>query len=108
MESEINRSWRDSELLIKALPSVVLQTTCFLAPLLMTVILSFQRSKDFQLRWTWDLSTWTEIFSKPHYWTILGHTLVMATACVVICVTVPRRNCSASPVRSKRSTPFGR
>ena len=88
MESEIRRSWRDPELFIKALPSVVLQTTCFLAPLLMTVILTFQRSRDFQLRWTWNLYTWAEIFSKPHYWTILAHTLVMAIICVVICIVL--------------------
>ena len=88
MENEVTRSWRDPELLVKALPSVVLQTTCFLAPLVMTLILTFQRTRDFQLRWTWDLATWTEIFSKPHYWTILGHTLVMAVACVAICMVL--------------------
>ncbi|MBC7478326.1 MAG: ABC transporter permease [Pseudorhodobacter sp.] len=88
MDPEITKSWRDPELLIKALPSVLLQTTCFLAPLLMTLILTFQRTKDFQLRWTWDLVTWTEIFTKPHYWTILIHTLVMATSCVVVCLVL--------------------
>ena len=86
METEIPRSWRDPELLIKALPSVLLQTTCFLAPLLMTFVLTFQRTKDFQLRWTWDLVTWADIFSKSYYWTILLHTLVMASVCVVICI----------------------
>jgi spermidine/putrescine transport system permease protein len=86
VEPEITKSWRDPELLIKALPSVLLQTTCFLAPLLMTLILTFQRTRDFQLRWTWDLATWADIFSKPHYWTILTHTLVMASVCVVLCI----------------------
>lgn len=86
MEGEVERSWRDPELLVKALPSVLLQTTCFLAPLLMTFILTFQRTRDFQLRWTWDLTTWTDIFTKPHYWTILSHTLVMAVACVVVSI----------------------
>jgi ABC-type spermidine/putrescine transport system permease subunit I len=28
------------------------------------------------------------VFTKPHYWTILGHTLVMAIACVVICLVL--------------------
>ena len=36
MSGEIDRSWRDPELLVKALPSVILQTAFFLAPLLMT------------------------------------------------------------------------
>jgi spermidine/putrescine transport system permease protein len=83
---EVARSWRDDALLIKALPSVVLQTTCFLAPLVMTVLLTFQRTRSFQLQWTWDLATWSDVFSKPHYWTILGHTLVMAGACVSLCL----------------------
>ena len=47
MEPEIQRSWRDPELLLKALPTVLLQTSCFLAPLLMTLVLTFQRTKDF-------------------------------------------------------------
>jgi len=88
MDGEIDRRWRDPELLVKTLPSVVLQTTCFLAPLLMTLVLTFQRSKNFQLMWTWDLATWTDVFTKPHYWTILGHTLVMAAACVALCMAI--------------------
>jgi len=28
------------------------------------------------------------VFSKTHYWTILGHTLAMAVACVVVCIVV--------------------
>ena len=86
MEPEVERSWRDPELLLKALPTVLLQTSCFLGPLLMTLVLTFQRTKDFRLKWTWDLATWTEIFSKSHYWTILAHTMVMALACVVLCI----------------------
>jgi ABC-type spermidine/putrescine transport system permease subunit I len=82
------RRWSDGELLVKALPTVLLQTTCFLAPLVMTFLLTFQRTRNFQLTWTWDLWTWTEIFSKPHYWTILGHTLFMGVACVAICLVI--------------------
>ena len=66
MEQTVTQTWRDPELLLKALPSVVLQTTCFIAPLVMTFLLTFQRTRDFQLRWTWDLFTWTDVFSKPH------------------------------------------
>ena len=88
MDAEITRRWSEPELYVKALPSVILQTTCFLAPLAMTVVLTFQRTRDFQLRWTWDLATWTEIFSKWHYWSILGHTLVMAAACVALCIVL--------------------
>ncbi|MGE0007808.1 MAG: ABC transporter permease [Parvibaculaceae bacterium] len=88
MADELPRSWRDPELLIKAAPTVVLQTTCFLAPLVMTFLLTFQRSRSFQLYWSWDLWTWTDIFSRPHYWTILVHTIFMAAACVAICLVV--------------------
>lgn len=86
MEDQITRNWRDPELLVKALPSVLLQTTCFIAPLLMALALTFQRTRNFQLQWTWDLATWTDVFTKPHYWTILGHTLFMAITCVVLCM----------------------
>jgi ABC-type spermidine/putrescine transport system permease subunit I len=82
------RRWSDGELLVKAMPTVLLQTTCFLAPLVMTFLLTFQRTRNFQLTWTWDLWTWSEIFSKPHYWTILGHTLFMGVACVAICLVI--------------------
>lgn len=88
MAGEVDRSWRDPELLAKALPSVLLQTSCFLAPLLMTVALTFQRTRDFQLSWTWSLHTWTDVFTKPHYWTILGHTLLMAVICVALCLII--------------------
>src|ERR1700744_3552690 len=86
METEIPRKWSDPALLVKALPSVILQTLFFLAPLGMTFILTFQKTKNFQLNWTWSLDTWTDIFSKPHYWTILGHTLFMSISCVVLCL----------------------
>lgn len=88
MAGEIDRSWRDPELLAKAMPSVLLQTLFFLAPLLMTMALTFQRTRDFQLSWTWSLHTWTDIFTKPHYWTILGHTLLMAVICVALCLLI--------------------
>ena len=88
MNGVIERRWLDPELLLKALPSVVLQTSCFLAPLLMTFVLTFQRTRNFQLNWTWSLDTWIDIFTKPHYWTILGHTLAMATICVGLCALI--------------------
>jgi spermidine/putrescine transport system permease protein len=88
MNGAVERSWLDRELLIKALPSVLLQTSCFLAPLLMTFVLTFQRTKNFQLNWTWSLDTWIDIFSKPHYWTILIHTLIMGAICVALCIVI--------------------
>lgn len=88
METEISRKWSDPALLVKALPSVILQTLFFLAPLGMTFILTFQKTKNFQLNWTWSLDTWIDVFSKPHYWTILGHTLFMSVACVALCLVL--------------------
>lgn len=102
MDHSVPRTWRDPELFLKALPSVLLQTGCFIAPLFMTFLLTFQRTRDFQLRWTWDLATWADVFSKPHYWTILGHTLVMAAACVVISMLL------AFPIAYGLSTRFKR
>lgn len=102
MAAEIERSWRDPALLAKALPTVILQTACFLAPLLMTFALTFQKTKDFQLAWVWNLDVWTDVFTKPHYWTILLHTLVMATICVVLCVALALPVAYALATRIKR------
>ena len=88
MENEIHLRWSDRTLLFKALPSVLLQLVFFLAPLAMTFLLTFQKTKSYQLDWTWSLDTWADVFSKPHYWTILGHTLIMAIACVMICLLI--------------------
>jgi spermidine/putrescine transport system permease protein len=82
------RTWRQPELWGKALPSVALQSLFFLAPLIMTVLLTFQETRSFMLQWAWSLKVWTEIFSKPHYWTVLWHTLWMSALCVVLCVLI--------------------
>lgn len=84
----VTRSWREPALLGKALPILLLQGLFFLAPLIMTAVLTFQRSRNYQLSWTWSLHTWTEVVTKPHYWTVLGHTLVMAVVCTVICILI--------------------
>ena len=81
-------SWRQPALFAKALPSVLLQTAFFLAPLLMTVLLTFQETRSFVLQWAWSLKIWTDVFTKPHYWTILLHTLWMSALCVVLCVLI--------------------
>jgi ABC-type spermidine/putrescine transport system permease subunit I len=84
----IPRRWRDPALLATALPVVALQLLFFAAPLLLTLLLTFQRSRDYQLTWTWSLHTWIEVFSRPHYWTVLGHTLVMAALCTALCILI--------------------
>jgi len=102
MATEVDRSWRDPALIVKALPSVLLQTSCFLAPLLMTFALTFQKTKGFQLVWAWNFDVWTDVFTKPHYWTILIHTLVMATICTVLCVLLSLPIAYALATRMKR------
>jgi spermidine/putrescine transport system permease protein len=87
-DGAIPRSWRDPALLFKALPTILLQLGGFLAPLAMTLLLTFQTTKSFQLQWTWSLDTWANIFSRAHYWTTLGHTLVMAGICVALCIAI--------------------
>jgi ABC-type spermidine/putrescine transport system permease subunit I len=87
-DGAIPRTWRDPALLLKALPTILLQVGGFLAPLVLTLLLTFQTTKSFQLQWTWDLATWANIFSRPHYWTTLGHTLVMAGICVALCLVI--------------------
>ena len=82
------RRWAQPELWAKALPSVTLQSLFFLAPLIMTVLLTFQETRSFMLQWAWSLKVWTEIFSKPHYWTVLWHTLWMSALCVALCILI--------------------
>jgi ABC-type spermidine/putrescine transport system permease subunit I len=82
------RTWAQPELWAKALPSVALQSLFFLAPLLMTVLLTFQETRSFMLQWAWSLKVWTEIFSKPHYWTVLWHTLWMSALCTALCILI--------------------
>jgi ABC-type spermidine/putrescine transport system permease subunit I len=82
------KSWRQPELWAKALPSVALQSLFFLAPLIMTVLLTFQETRSFMLQWAWSLKIWTDIFSKPHYWTVLWHTLWMSALCVALCILI--------------------
>jgi spermidine/putrescine transport system permease protein len=82
------RRWGQPELWAKALPSVALQSVFFLAPLIMTVLLTFQETRSFMLQWAWSLKIWTDIFSKPHYWTVLWHTLWMSALCVALCILI--------------------
>jgi ABC-type spermidine/putrescine transport system permease subunit I len=102
MATEIDRGWRDPALLAKAVPVVLLQTACFLAPLLMTFVLTFQKTKSYQLDWVWNLDVWTDVFSKPHYWTILLHTLFMAAVCVLLCLALAIPVAYALATRIKR------
>lgn len=102
MATEVERSWRDPALIGKALPTVLLQTSCFLAPLLMTFLLTFQKTRNFQLTWAWNLDVWTDVFTKPHYWTILIHTLVMAVTCTALCVLLSLPIAYALATRMKR------
>ena len=58
----------------------------FLIPFGMTVLLSFQVTKLYQVAWSWDLTTWKDVFSHSYYWVIMARTLKMALICVVLCV----------------------
>ncbi len=102
MAGEIMRSWRDPALILKALPAALVQTAFFAAPLAMTFALTFQRTKNFRLEWTWSLDTWIEVFSKPHFWTILIHTLWMSAVCVAICFVLALPIAYALATRVKR------
>lgn len=81
-------SWRDPELRAATLPSSVVQGLFFLVPLAMLVVLSFQVSRQFLVVWSWDLSTWANVFGRWHYWSTLAHTIVMSAICVALCLTI--------------------
>lgn len=73
---------------LNALPIVILQVLFFIAPLLITVALSFQETKSFVLEWSWSLKTWTDVFSRSYYWLIMLRTLVMSLATVALCLII--------------------
>lgn len=87
IESEYKKL-TDQELLVKAVPPVVLQTLFFAVPLILTLLLTFQGTQYFRLVWTWDLDTWTVVFSKPHHWSIMLHTVLMAFYTTVLCLII--------------------
>lgn len=82
------KSWRDPLLVATVAPLAVVMIVFFVIPLVMTTILTFQTTQYYRLNWTWDLKIWAEVFSKPHYWTIMWRTVVMALICVVLCVLI--------------------
>jgi len=82
------KTWNDPVLAAAVAPLALVMLIFFLIPLAMTVMLTFQTTQYYRLQWTWDLTIWTEIFSKPHYWTIMLRTVGMALICVVISVLI--------------------
>jgi spermidine/putrescine transport system permease protein len=83
-----SKSWNDPVLVATVAPLAVVMVAFFLVPLLMTAVLTFQTTQYYRLVWTWDLKIWTEVFSKPHYWTIMLRTVTMALICVVLTVLI--------------------
>jgi len=86
---EIKRkSWREVSLLLTAGPVTAIAVALFFVPLGMVAVLSFQTTEYYQLQWTWELSTWATVFSKSHFWLVMGRTLVMAVLTVIGCVLI--------------------
>lgn len=82
------KSWNDPVFVATVAPLALVMVAFFLVPLLMTAVLTFQTTQYYRLVWTWDLKIWTEVFSKPHYWTIMLRTVAMALICVVLTVLI--------------------
>jgi spermidine/putrescine transport system permease protein len=82
------KSWKDPVLVATVVPLGAVMVAFFLVPLLMTTVLTFQTTQYYRLVWTWDLKIWTEVFSKPHYWTIMMRTVSMALVCVVLSILI--------------------
>jgi spermidine/putrescine transport system permease protein len=81
-------SWRHPALLMATLPLLTVLVLFFLIPFGMTLLLSFQVTKYYQVAWSWDLTTWKDVFSHSYYWIIMARTLKMALICVVLCVAL--------------------
>ncbi len=79
------RNW---ELILEAAPLVLVQACFLVVPLAMAVAMTFQVSKFYQVHWTWDLTTWSEVFSKWYYWGVLVRTSMMAALALAICLVI--------------------
>lgn len=99
------RSWRDRELVTGILPSTVIQSLFYAAPLLLMLVLTFQTSRQFLLFWSWDLSTWSIALTRPHYWWTLGRTTLTSMACVALCLVIafPMAYCMVARLRAWNS-----
>ena len=73
---------------LHALPSVLLQATFFVVPLAMTVALSFQETRYYQVQWVWSLKTWSEVFSTAYFWSIMMNTITMSFLTVALCALI--------------------
>jgi len=82
------KSWKDPVLIATVAPLAIVMVVFFLTPLLMTAVRTSQTTQYYRLSWTWNLKIWTEVFSKPHYWTIMLRTVGMAVVCVLLCVLI--------------------
>lgn len=78
----------NKRLLLNLLPPVILQALFFVVPLFMTAALSFQVTKSYILVWSWDLTTWSDVFTNWYYWSIILNTIVMAVLTVVLCILI--------------------
>lgn len=83
-----DKRWNDPVLLATVAPLALVMLVFFLIPLVMTALLTFQTTQYYKLNWTWDLKIWSEVFTKPHYWTIMLRTVEMAVVCVVLSVLI--------------------
>lgn len=78
----------NKRLLFNLLPPIILQALFFVVPLFMTAVLSFQVTKSYILVWSWNLTTWSDVFTNWYYWSIILNTIVMAVLTVVLCVLI--------------------
>lgn len=88
MSQPLRRSWTDPELWAAAVPITLVQTALFLVPLLIAVVLSFQTTQFFQVVWSWDFQTWSDVFSRPHYWIVIVRTTAYAALTTLLCLLI--------------------
>ena len=88
MAEAVPRRLLEREVLVKAVPPVLLQTLFFAVPLVLTLLLTFQGTKYFRLVWTWDFDNWVIVLTKAHHWNTMAHTVVMAAITTLLCLLI--------------------
>lgn len=84
----LDRSWQDRGVLLNSLPLLTLLTLFFIGPILLTLLLTFQEMRSYQLQWVWSLRVWSEVFTKYSYWVVIGRTVSMAFLSTFLCILI--------------------
>ncbi|MFV0475989.1 MAG: ABC transporter permease [Pikeienuella sp.] len=97
--ADSRRKW---ELWISVAPFALLLVLFLIGPLALTPLLTFQETEFYRLKWTWSLETWTDVFSRATYVSVLSRTVLVAAFSTALCLIIAYPVAYALTTRLKR------